>query len=85
MVTNDVRQHTVSQLRSRTTDEYLNRSAHKIFIEELPTSIPGEVSYKHLCRGSSRYYCKDLLRRISTASPYDLLARTSARSCAGLG
>ena len=30
------------------------RGRHKIFIQELPMSIPGKFSYKHHCRASSR-------------------------------
>ena len=61
---------------SRTFYVDLHRGAHKIFIEELPMSIPDEHSYKHQCRGSSRCQCKDLLRRIPTESPQDLHTRT---------
>ena len=63
------------------------RRSHEIFIQELPMSIPEEVSYKHQLRASSRSWfidarwCEDLLRRISTGSPQDLLTRTCTRSC----
>ena len=41
----------------------LCRGSHKSFIQELPMSIPGELSYKHHCRASSRPECKDLLNQ----------------------
>jgi len=54
---------------SRTCYIDLDRGGYKIFIQELPMSIPEELSDKHQCGGFSKTQCKDLLRRISTGSP----------------
>ena len=55
--------------------------------DQLPMSIPEELSYKHQCQcqASSRSYCQGLLRKKkSTGSPQDLLKRTCTRSCKDL-
>ena len=49
---------------------------HKIIIQQLPVCILEKPADKHQCRGSSRSYCKNLFRRLSTGSPQDLLRRT---------
>ena len=54
---------------------------HKIIIQQLPVCILEKPADKHQCRGSSRSYCKNLFRRLSTGSPQDLLRRTQTRSC----
>ena len=61
----------------------LYRGAHKIFIQELPMSIPEEFSYKHQCRGSSRSYSKTSsgdFNSISTKSSHKDLCTRSCKS-----
>ena len=70
-----------SNCNSRTLYIDLFRGAYKIFIQELPMSIPEELSHKHSRRGSSRSYCNDLLGWMLTRSPQDLRTRTCTRSC----
>jgi hypothetical protein len=38
--------------------DLLDRGPREIFIQELPTSKPRELSYKHQRRASSKSYCK---------------------------